>query len=240
MTPPAARQLQFVFADLKMIFIEAHRQLKPRTPVPQFHLEFFPFAGLNHTARLRDGLIRVRLSDIFTDAPPEIIGSLATILLAKLYRRNIDSSVHYVYRAYILRADIQERARVARSERGRTFGTIGSRGRHVDLATALGRVNARYFDGEMKNAKISWSAKRSRYILGRYDALHDTIFISRIFDSAAVPEFVIDYIVFHEMLHVKHRAYVEDARCIVHSREFRTDERQFAEYNAAKHWLKTL
>lgn len=235
-----ARQLRLVFPDLERIFTETHRRLRPRTPVPTFHVQFFPFAGLNHTARLEAGVIRVRVSDIFGDAPPKVIGSLATILLAKLYRKAVDVSVHESYRSYILRPDIQERARAARSARGRPPKRVGSRGRHVDLEVCFDRVNRQYFNGEFKRPDITWSTKRSRYILGRYDSLHHTIFVSRIFDSAAAPQYVIDYIIFHEMLHAKHRSRVQDSRCIVHTREFRADERRFADYSAAKAWLKSI
>jgi hypothetical protein len=238
------RQLDLHFhipsARLDQIFQDAHRQLKPRTPVPQIHAEFFPFAGLNHTARLHDGKLRVRVSDIFADAPQEVIGSLALILLAKLYRKTVDGALHHTYRGYILNSHIQERARAAKTERGRGPHQTDTRGRHMDLRESFNRVYAQYFTEEIKPPRLSWSKKRSRYILGRYDALHHTIFISRVFDSPAVPEFVVDYVMFHELLHVRHRSRVQGARCIVHTAEFRADERTFADYNAAKRWLKSL
>ena len=239
----SSAQLAFVFSaspDLSQIFQDAHRRLKPRTPVPAIHAEFFPFAGLNHTARLNNGKLRIRVSDIFEDAPAEIIGSLATLLLAKLYRKSVDDALHRAYRLYILQTDIQERARAARSKRGRAPRHTGASGRHVDLNASYERINRLYFDGQTERPRLSWSTKRSRYILGRYDVTHHTIFISRIFDSRDVPEYVLDYIMFHEMLHVKHQSRVQNARCIVHTSEFRQHERRFSHYKAAKQWLKSL
>ena len=75
--------------DLEIIFKTAHREIRPRTPLPEIKIEFFPFAGLNHTARLHEDCLMIRVSDIFTDAPAEIFRSLALILLAKLYRKNM-------------------------------------------------------------------------------------------------------------------------------------------------------
>src|ERR1700685_3569972 len=115
--------------DLELIFKTAHREIRPRTPVPEIKVEFFPFAGLNHTARLRENRLKVRLSDIFTDAPSEVYHSLAIILLAKLYRRKIDSSFHRTYRTFILTDNIQERARIARTDRCRLTRNRGSLGR---------------------------------------------------------------------------------------------------------------
>ncbi len=105
--------------DLELIFRTAHRQLRPRTPVPEIKVAFFPFAGLNHTARLHESRLIIRLSDIFTDAPSEVCYSLALILLAKLYRKKIDSAYHRRYRIFILSDEIQERARIARNSRCR-------------------------------------------------------------------------------------------------------------------------
>jgi predicted metal-dependent hydrolase len=239
----SSAQLAFGFStppNLDQVFREAHRQLKPRTAVPPIHAEFFPFAGLNHTARLNNGKLRIRVSDIFKDAPSDVLGSLATILLAKLYRKSVDDALHRIYRVYILKTDVQERARAARGERGRPPRHTNALGRYVDLDASYERINRLYFDEGMKRPRLSWSKKRSRYILGRYDALHHTIFVSRVFDSPDVPDYVIDYIMFHEMLHVKHRSRVQDARCLVHTSEFREDERRFSHYKPAKQWLKSL
>jgi len=225
--------------DLAPIFRAAHLQLKPRTPVPEIRVEFFPFAGLNHTARFHEGQLLVRVSDIFTDAPQQIIGSLALILLAKLYRKKVDLAHHETYRSFILRTEIQERARLARTKRGRPPQTT-SLGRHMDLDACFDRLNRDYFDCRIDKPRISWSSKRSRHTLGRYDAAHHIIFISRLFDTPDIPSYVLDYIMFHEMLHLKHRSRIHDSRLIVHTPEFKTEERKFADYRPAKLWLKEL
>ena len=203
-------------------------------------VEFFPFAGINHTARLNEGRLSVRISDLFEDAPDDVSHALALILLSKLYRRKVDAVVHRTYRSFILRNDIQERARIARTDRGRGAQVSGARGRYVDLELLFDRINKEYFHGVLDRPEISWSAKRSRYILGRYDATHHTIFISKLFDSEKVPSYVTEYVMYHEMLHVRHQTRVNDCRLIVHTREFRQEERQFLRFGEAKEWLKTI
>jgi len=127
------QQLQLPFLapreNFENIFTAAHLELKPRTPVPAIQVEFFPFAGINHTARLNQGRLTIRVSDLFEDAPRDVGHALAVILLSKLYRKKIDATVHRAYRAFILRTDIQERARVARTDRGRSARASNSRGR---------------------------------------------------------------------------------------------------------------
>lgn len=225
---------------LEPVFRVAHLRLKPRIPVPEIVVEFFPFAGLSHSVRLREGRLQVRLSDICDSAPQEVYESIALILLAKLYRKKVDSSFHRTYRAFTLRGEIQARARSVKVERGRPAPAGSAQGRHINLEAAFDRINGQYFHGTMEKPIVLWSAKRTRYVLGRYDAVHKAIFISRVFDSPKVPSYVVDYIMFHEMLHMKHASTVHDTRLIVHSTEFRRDERTFVQRREAKLWLKQL
>jgi len=226
--------------DLESIFSTAHRELRPRTPLPEIKVEFFPFAGLNHTARLNENRLTVRVSDIFQDAPSEVYHSLALILLSKLYRKKVDTAHHNTYRSFILRSEIQERAKAVRTQRSRITANSGSRGRHIDLDELFNRLNESYFDGGLDKPRLSWSARKSRFVLGRYDATHHTIFISRLFDSPAIPAYVIEYVMYHEMLHVKHQCRVRDSRVIVHTSEFKSEERSFPNYQEAKLWLKSI
>ena len=72
---------------LGTLFMEAFRQLSPKRAVPEVDVRYYPYAGLNHTIRLRSGRVYVRLSDIFKGAPLNVHKALAFILVAKLLRR---------------------------------------------------------------------------------------------------------------------------------------------------------
>jgi len=61
------------------IFQESYRELRPGTPTPPLSIEFFAFANLNNTIRLRDGKLHVRPSDLLEGAP---------VLLHSIQRRN--------------------------------------------------------------------------------------------------------------------------------------------------------
>jgi hypothetical protein len=226
--------------DLESIFTRAHREVRPRTAPPEIRIEFFPFAGLNHTARLQQNRLMIRVSDIFKDAPAEVYHSLALILLGKLYRKRVDRAYHRTYRTFILSATIQERVRSVRSDRCRAARARGAQGRYVDLNEMFDRLNAQYFDSSVPKPRLSWSAKKTRYVLGRFDMTHRTIYVSRLFDSPEVPRSVTEYVMFHEMLHVKHQSRVEDSRLIVHTPEFKKEEKRFAKYEEAKQWLRRL
>ena len=204
------------------------------------HVEFFPFAGLTHTARLRENRLLIRVSDLLTDAPEEVLHSLALILLAKIYRRSVDDRYHSLYRAFILDSEMQQRARTARTIRGRGPRPAVAKGRWQNLELNFDRVNSEYFGGKLERPRLAWSTTRSRRILGRYDATHHTVFISLLFDSPMVPDFVLDYILYHELLHIQHPSRARDCRFINHTSEFRTDERKFKSYKKATQWIRKI
>jgi len=64
--------------------------------------------------------------------------------------------------------------------------------------------------------------------------------VSRVFDHPAVPRYVVEYIVYHEMLHLKHPVKLRGSRRCVHSREFLQDEKRFPQLAAAQRFLRRL
>jgi hypothetical protein len=64
--------------------------------------------------------------------------------------------------------------------------------------------------------------------------------ISRSLDVPEVPEFLVEYVLYHEMLHVKHRPRIISGRRINHHAAFRADERRFAYYAEAMAYLDRL
>jgi predicted metal-dependent hydrolase len=49
-------------------------------------------------------------------------------------------------------------------------------------------------------------------------------------DSPEVPEWFVEYIMFHEMLHIKHRARIINGRRYYHTPAFRAEEKSYPKY----------
>src|SRR5207302_673855 len=81
----------------------------------------------------------------------------------------------------------------------------------------------RFFGGMQARPQMSWSQGRARNLLGHYDPAHNAIVVSRIFDHPAVPRYAVEYIVYHEMLHLRHPVKLKGSRRCVHSAEFRAE-----------------
>jgi hypothetical protein len=93
----------------------------------------------------------------------------------------------------------------------------------------------------MANAPtLSWSRTVSRRRLGHWDEAHNTIVISRVLDDDRVPGFVLDYVLYHELLHVLFPIEYGADRRRVHPPTFKQAERRFPRWQEAERWLEKL
>jgi predicted metal-dependent hydrolase len=226
--------------ELHQVFEVAYRDLRPRAPMPPFDVRFRKFVSLNTTIRLREGKLLVRLSDLLEGAPSSVIEAIAHILIAKLYRKPITPAHNDRYRRYTSSEAVSKQAEQARQTRGRKQ-IYTAAGRYYHLEEVFEAVNIRFFHGLLGRPVLTWSAHHARRTLGHYDAAHNTIVVSRVFDGPHVPRYAIEYLMYHEMLHLKHPVVrARGGRRCIHSREFQAEERLFPELEAAKVFLKRL
>jgi predicted metal-dependent hydrolase len=217
------------------------RELKPRTGMPEFAIRYLPYANADSNIRLEEGHARisVRVSDLLQGAPAPIQEALAHILLCKLYRKTIPEKYSRRYRMYLNRADLRRKALLVRQIRGRKQ-ILSAQGGAYDLDEIFDDLNQRFFDGLLAKPRLSWSPRISRRMLGHFDPAHNAIVISRLFDSAETPRYLVEYILYHEMLHLKHPVEYRSTRRCVHTKEFREQERRFPFFQQATELLKAL
>lgn len=224
--------------SLKTYFADAFRQIKRQEP-PEIFVSFYPFAGLNHTIRIRKQRLYVRVSDIMRDAPPLVHRALAFILVSKLFNQRVGPEYQTLYRQYAYQPGVQRATDLARQLRGRKTLT-GAVGRTHNLDKLFVRLNRRYFNNELEMPALSWSPRRSKRVLGHHDYAHEAIVISRLLDSPDVPELLVEYVLYHEMLHIKHRPRLLNGRRLYHTPAFRADERRFERYDEAMRELEKV
>jgi hypothetical protein len=221
------------------IFQETYRDLRPRAAMPELAVEFRPFANINNTIRLREGRLLVRLSDLLEGAPEVVLQAIAHILLAKMYRKPIEREHAARYRRYVSSHAITQKAHLVRQMRGRKR-IESAQGRVYDLETIFDALNTQFFHGLLARPQMTWSREHARNHLGHYDPAHNAIVVSRVFDHPRVPHYAVEYIVYHEMLHLKHPVRLRGSRRCVHSAEFQAEEKLFPDLDSAKMFLKRL
>ena len=230
---------KLVASEFSPIFQEEYRVLRPRAPIPPIHIRFRRFTSLNTTIRLREGQIFVSLSDLLEGAPERVIRAIAHILLAKLYRKPIDPQQNLRYKRFASSTAVTRQTELIRSSRG-TKRFYGPEGRYYHLEEVFDSLNMRFFGGLMGRPELTWSEHHAKRLLGHYDAAHNTIVVSRVFDRPSSPRYAIEYLLFHEMLHLKHPVRMRGLRRCVHSREFKAEEQQFPQLREALAFIKRL
>jgi len=227
--------------DLEISFNTAALMLGEKTSV---ECKFHDYAGLKATAALKENKILVKASRGFRSSSNEVLVGLALGLLSKLFYKKIpESAENYLldYKQFVNRESVSRLHDALRERRGRK-GKIVSKGKFFDLQASLNKIITVY--PEVLNAlptpEITWSSGESRRVLAFYDSAFNKIVVNKKLDRAGVPEHVVDYLVFHELLHIKHPTtyHDESLRRCVHSREFKQEEKKFYAFDLASGWLE--
>jgi hypothetical protein len=234
-------QSSLFFETPEEIYARVFRELRPRAPLPELRVEFRRFANADSFIRLENGRLEVRISDLLAGAPAPVMEALANILLGKLYRKPVPRLYAHRYRLYLNRRDFRRQAHLVRQIRGRKF-ISGPQGTHQNLEEIFERLNGQYFDGLLGRPQLGWSRRPSRHLLGHFDPSHNAIIISRILDQPQGPgtALALEYVMFHEMLHLRYPVEHQAARRRVHTRDFREAEKKFPQFKEAKEILKRL
>jgi hypothetical protein len=115
-----------------------------------------------------------------------------------------------------------------------------ARGLAYDLAEVFERVNRRYFAGGMERPKLTWTRMLTGTRFGHYDFIRNVVCISSTLDRPNVPDFVLDHVMHHELLHKKHGFVWTGSRRNSHTPEFRAEERGFERYEEADRYLQAV
>ncbi len=224
----------------EQIFLRVYRQIRPRSPIPEVRLAFMAFANANSFIRLDPGgSLEIRVSDALQSAPGNVLEALAHILISKLARKRPERAFELCYRRYLNRKEIRNQLHLLRQARGRKI-VSAPKGVQYDLEAMFDALNFRYFHGLMAQPALGWSKKPSRTTLGHYDPSHHVIVLSKTLDREQVPSIAVEYVLFHEMLHVKFPVEHGPLRRCVHTRDFKEAEKVFHGLREAKEALKRL
>jgi hypothetical protein len=226
-----------ITGQIKIFYEDAFRRLNGQTQPPEIEVSFYPYIGINHTIRIRDGKVFVRIAQMFRDAPLEVQKSLASILVSKILRRRVPRADSENYQAFVKTDFVQTQALENRRSRGRKIVTTPT-GEVYDLEKIFDRLNQIYFQNSLPKPILTWSARKTFQRLGHHDSTHKTLVVSRSLDDRGVPGYVVEYVVYHEMLHIKHPTVHHNGRRYNHTPVFRRDEEKFAYFEEADSWIE--
>lgn len=199
--------------------------------------EFYPYSNLKLTVRKRNDKLLIRMSDILTDAPQKVLASAANRIISQFLNIKCSHEPKAIYNEYIHSELMRQRITTMRQARAGKKIT-GPEGKYFDLDECFKKINNKYFKSGISKPTLSWSAQQSKFRMGHYDSDLDTLVVSQQLDSKRTPKYVVEYVVFHELLHKLHPGSFANGRRQIHTTEFKRDEKLFDEYKHAKKWLK--
>ena len=221
-------------------FRRAFRELDLDPPLPSIEVRFRQYARMRSRLVLaRSGSIQANLSDLLRDAPADALDSLAVTLLARFYRKPVQAGAREPFDQWASQPEIVKRRLDVQRSRGRKQ-MLPPRGDAHDLEELFDELNDRFFDGTLPKPALGWSLHHSRRRMGHYDPAHEAIVVNRALDRPHVPRLAVEFVLYHEMLHVMHPAVTRSGRYQVHTEAFRVDERRFPRLEEARRILGSL
>lgn len=195
-------------------------------------IELTHFAGLYKSKRSLDAATII-LSEGFINANEEVLQALmkAALLGKSQHDTRVirDFAAREEYSSVLLELDLITEV-IAHKARGKFY----------NLDKLFDKVNREYFASALIKPRLTWSQINTYRKFGHYEPARDRVVMSLTLDDARIPEFVVEFVLYHELLHKYHGATWVNGRRIVHTPKFRQDERQFKLYEEADGWLKKL
>mgnify|MGYP006299945715 FL=1 len=196
-----------------------------------FEVQFYHFSPIYKVEK--NAKILLTAQESFITAPNDVLNTLLRTAFNRPTPRD-----RLIIRDYTTTRDyrqVREKLEYLMIPRG-AFAA----GNFWNLETVFSRVNQQYFEGQISKPHLVWSSSPTRRKYGHYQQDTRTVMISSSLDHPQTPPEVLDYVMYHELLHIRVGVTRTNQRRIVHSAEFKKRERAFADYTFAKAYLNRL
>ncbi len=219
--------------DLQILFSNLLKTIVTRKKY-KVKAVFYETKSIRHTIQLRQKYIHIKIANSFQQAPKYILKYLAVILYSKIFRYKIDSRIRRKYHQFVKETILPHYKAGSRkpSLKYKAQGDV------YNLIYIFEDINRAYFQNKLKQPTLGWSLNKSYTRLGFYAEDKNLLVISRIFDAVYVPLKVVEYMMYHEMLHIAIPSEVVNGRRRVHHQEFNKLDRAFPDYAEIQKWIK--
>ncbi len=191
---------------------QAYQQLYPNKEFSynsemEYNRRLSPFNG---NIRLHHNTIKVNLNLQWKDIDDEIKIGLIQTLLVKILRQKASSPNIDLYHYFIQNIPLF-------TPKSKTDAV---------LEPSFKRINEQFFFNRLELPNLEWGQPSFRK-LASYNFHNDTVTVSTLFQNAK-PE-ILDYLMYHELLHKHHKFSHRNGRSSYHSPAFKADEARFPE-----------
>lgn len=178
------------------------------------------FKGYNANVKMRGKNIIFGLSKAWSGVDNDIQVGLLQSLLCKLFKKKADTINIKLYYGFLKNVHVA----IPKSEA------------EPELSDSFERVNERFFSAGMDISNLRWGNKSAR-LFGSYDYGTDTITINPLLRGRT---HLLDYVMFHEMLHKKYKFKASRSRTQHHTPEFKKEEERYPGKKELEKELRSL
>jgi len=200
---------------------------------------FAEYRELKHTWSSRNGDVEFKISDYLDGAPEAVQRSLAWYLLSRAHGRKCPDNEERPYLAYVRSRELWNNKRAAYLSRAKNL-SFAPRGDVRDLKSVFMYVNSYYFSGRLKDPDLAWIDESPTVRFGFYFEPLNLLAANTVLDSERIPRYVLEFVMYHELLHHVDAANGRTRRRVHHTKEFREQEKVFSHYEDAEQWLRRI
>jgi hypothetical protein len=181
------------------------------------------------SVRWEPSCTKVSLHHMFLSAPKNVISALAGSIAKG--QTAVAPQVKAFIQESLLTLDLSNKLK----------GLV-HKGNFYNLKTFYDDLNAEYFNGDL-DLNITWFGRheqknRSQVTFGLFQDALRLIKIHRLMDTPTFPDYVVNFVIYHEMLHYVCPPFVDEGGTNrIHNEDFKNREMQFKDYRRAKTWV---
>ena len=191
--------------------------------------EFTSFRELKVKWQRSRGNAEFKLSDYFKNCDEEIVKGVAKTLFSRITGEGEPSE-------WKIPDDFVQMNQATYLKRSRNL-TGTPKGEVRDLIDSCKRLQDMGLITMDDELKITWTKEPNIRRVGYCSVLMKVIALSSIFDNEDIPEFVLDYVVYHEFIHLM-TGYKPFGK--KHGSEFKEEEDKYPEKEEVYAWLKRM
>lgn len=181
----------------------------------------------------------LRIHRSFVGAPPPVLAAVAAFLES---RKGSDRSREAL-------TAIRQHFAAHRPDRRARRAALRPAGVAFDLREIVDDLNQRYFGGRLA-VGVTWGRssggaahhcrrrRTSSLQLGSYSYEDCLIRLHGVLDQPGIPRYVIEAVLFHELVHADLPPVVKNGRRCFHTPEFRRREREYRHLDKADRWIQ--
>lgn len=201
----------------------------------RFTLEIYPFSSRLYGIRPVGGKVQIQLHEAFDHMTDRQCRDFASCVRRRHW--NELKALVNEYRQTV--PEWNELTSLFRETKANPTHENQTRGKYYDLEQVFRSCNERNFGGKMPRPKvIHWSARINHSTMGSYNINEDILMINRGLDRSDIPAYVLDFVMYHELLHKALGVKTGGSRRAAHTKEFRKLEQSHPDYARAQAFIQ--